>query len=110
MKTLLFALAVLLFYGCAASNQALLYRQQAKALDAKADLLGENVRKSIDLLISLRNNINVQGRSLTRKELDFAATASQLEERFLAWSALPSPKEGKMHRRRKNPFLFRKTG
>lgn len=95
LKTLLLVPVLLLFYGCATPNQALLDRKQAEVLGAQAGSVGETVRKSIGLLVSLRNNINIQGRSLTRKELDFVATASQLEERFLAWNALPSPKEGK---------------
>lgn len=65
--------------------------------------------KSIDLLVSLRNNINIQGRSLTRKELDFVATASQLEERFLVWSALPSPKEGKSAPAAKKSLSFQEN-
>ena len=109
MKTFLFAPALLLFYGCAAPNQALQQRQQAKVLGIEADSIGGNVLKSIDLLVSLRNNINIQGRSLTRKELDFVATASQLEERFLVWSALPSPKEGKSAPAAKKSLSFQEN-
>ncbi|MCB0640857.1 MAG: hypothetical protein KDC44_04420 [Phaeodactylibacter sp.] len=58
---------------------------KAAALHQQAIDIDEAVQKELDQLISLKNQINVQARSLSPEEMAFVASVEQLQQRHAYW-------------------------
>lgn len=75
-----------LLLGCGASGeQKTVQLQRAADLHLKAIAADQALQPELNALVQQKNQINIQGRSLSPEELAFVAAVDQLEQRYAYW-------------------------
>lgn len=78
---------------CSAPTRAALQEEAAGFYRQSLEISGVLSQKIAEMR-QMRNNINIQGRSLSRQELDFVATADSLDGAFSNWQTAFKPAPG----------------
>ncbi|MBK7870010.1 MAG: hypothetical protein IPJ74_04605 [Saprospiraceae bacterium] len=98
-----FVIILTILMACGTSRKAL----EAEELQEQILIIQKVIKPDFEQLIQIKNSINVQGRALTSKEIDFVKQVEAIESSYVFWKEkyLKNPKTLSQQRKSRDSLI-----